>query len=92
MTKSVGIFEAKTHLSDLVDQVSRGSEVIITRHGKPSARLVPITPERNDSIENTPENVARRRQALQELRNIARRLKLNPTHGEIKSWINEGRE
>lgn len=37
---TVGAFEAKTHLSALLDRVAEGEEVIITRHGKPVARLV----------------------------------------------------
>jgi len=36
----IGDFEAKAKLSELLDRVSRGEEVIITRHGKPVARLV----------------------------------------------------
>lgn len=39
---TVGAFEAKTHLSTLLEKVSQGEEVIITRHGKPVARLVPV--------------------------------------------------
>jgi prevent-host-death family protein len=37
---TVGAFEAKTHLSSLLDQVAAGEEVLITKHGKPVARLV----------------------------------------------------
>jgi prevent-host-death family protein len=37
---TVGAFEAKTHLSVLLDRVAEGEEVIITKHGKPVARLV----------------------------------------------------
>ena len=37
---TVGAFEAKTHLSSLLDRVAEGEEVLITRHGKPVARLV----------------------------------------------------
>ena len=37
---TVGAFEAKTHLSTLLDRVAAGEEVVITRHGKPVARLV----------------------------------------------------
>lgn len=37
----IGAFEAKTHLSSLLDKVSQGQEILITRHGKPIARLVP---------------------------------------------------
>ena len=37
---TVGTFEAKTHLSTLLDRVAAGEEVLITKHGKPVARLV----------------------------------------------------
>lgn len=41
MTKSVGVHEAKTHLSRLLDRVGAGEEVVITRRGVEVARLVP---------------------------------------------------
>ena len=41
--QSIGLFEAKTHLSELVSRVERGEEVVITRHNKAVAKLVPIT-------------------------------------------------
>jgi len=41
MTKSVGVHEAKTHLSRLLDDVAAGEEVVITRRGTVVARLVP---------------------------------------------------
>lgn len=40
MTKSVGVHEAKTHLSRLLDDVARGDEIVITRRGREVARLV----------------------------------------------------
>jgi prevent-host-death family protein len=42
MTKSVGVHEAKTHLSRLLDDVAAGEEVLITRRGEPAARLVAL--------------------------------------------------
>jgi prevent-host-death family protein len=39
--REVGAFEAKTHLSELLVAVEAGEEVLITRRGKPVARLVP---------------------------------------------------
>jgi prevent-host-death family protein len=42
MTKSVGVHEAKTHLSRLLDVVAGGEEVVITRRGVPAARLVAL--------------------------------------------------
>jgi prevent-host-death family protein len=38
----VGAVEAKTHLSDLLDRVSRGEKITITRRGVPVAMLVPV--------------------------------------------------
>jgi prevent-host-death family protein len=40
MTKSVGVHEAKTHLSKLLEDVAAGEEVIITRRGEEIASLV----------------------------------------------------
>ncbi len=39
----VGAFEAKNKLSALLDRVEQGEEIIITRHGRPVARLIPST-------------------------------------------------
>ncbi len=39
--QQIGAFEAKNTLGALLDRVERGEEVVITRHGKPVARLVP---------------------------------------------------
>jgi prevent-host-death family protein len=39
--KEIGAFEAKNTLSALLDLVEAGEEIVITRHGKPVARLVP---------------------------------------------------
>jgi prevent-host-death family protein len=37
---TIGAFEAKTHLSSLLDRVAGGEDVLITKHGKPVARLI----------------------------------------------------
>ena len=44
--KEVGTFEAKTHLSALLDEVAGGAEVVITRRGVAVARLVPASAPR----------------------------------------------
>jgi prevent-host-death family protein len=44
MTKSVGVHEAKTNLSKLLERVSAGEEIAITRRGEEIARLVPARP------------------------------------------------
>jgi prevent-host-death family protein len=43
MTKSVGVHEAKTHLSRLLEDVAAGEEVVITRRGEAIATLVPVS-------------------------------------------------
>lgn len=45
MTATVGAFEAKTHLSALLQKVEAGEEITITKHGQPIARLVPVRPD-----------------------------------------------
>ncbi len=47
--ETVGSFEAKTHLAQLLERVVQGEEFTITKHGKPVARLVPTRPARPTS-------------------------------------------
>jgi prevent-host-death family protein len=82
--KQVGIFEAKTRFSRLVDEVERGEDIVITRHGRPVARLVPAPQVNPDAVE-------RRRKALMELREMARKRGTKISIEEIKGWIDEGR-
>ena len=42
--KTAGTFQAKTQLSQLLDQVEKGAAVTITRHGRPVAVLAPVAP------------------------------------------------
>lgn len=83
--KHVGMFEAKTNLSALVEEVEKGGAVVITRHGKPVAKLVRAEPVLTEA------EIARRLEALLAIRKTANELKINATPEEIKEWINEGR-
>ena len=40
--ETVSLYEAKTNLSALVERVTRGVEIVITKSGTPKARLVPL--------------------------------------------------
>lgn len=42
MSESVNVYQAKTHLSQLLDRVAAGEEIVIARAGRPIARLVPL--------------------------------------------------
>ncbi|HEY64975.1 MAG TPA: type II toxin-antitoxin system prevent-host-death family antitoxin [Caldilineae bacterium] len=43
---TVGAYEAKTHLSQLLERVARGERIVITKHGVPIAALEPVAPAR----------------------------------------------
>ncbi len=47
---TVGSFEAKTHLPQLLERVARGEKILITRHGKPTAMLVPAPTEETKDL------------------------------------------
>jgi prevent-host-death family protein len=48
---TVGAFEAKTHLSTLLDRVAGGEEITITKHGKAVARLVPASTANREQVD-----------------------------------------
>lgn len=66
----IGAFQAKNTLGSLLDRVERGEEIVITRHGRPVARLVPETRDWD---------VAAAREALQRMRDRV-------TPGERFDW------
>ncbi len=50
MARPVNIYDAKRHLSRLVDRASRGEEIIIAKAGTPVARLVPLRESREARV------------------------------------------
>ena len=72
--------EAKVHLPRLLDQVERGETLIITRHGRPIARLVP-------EVDRLQEEIDKSLAGIQELRKRTGRI----TVAELLSARNEGR-
>jgi prevent-host-death family protein len=71
--------EAKTKLPQLLDDVERGETLIITRHGKPIARLVPEEKSQQKTFDEV-------RAELMELRKHTGRA----TVAEILAWRHEG--
>jgi prevent-host-death family protein len=51
--RTVGTFEAKTHLSTLLEQVEGGEEITITKHGRAVARLVPVAGVSRERLADT---------------------------------------
>jgi len=77
---TVGAFDAKTHLSDLLDRVARGEKITITRHGVPAAMLVPISETRKRL---THAEIVSRMRAL--------RSRVKPDTMTVRDMIKEGR-
>lgn len=42
MGKPINLYEAKSHLSELVERAAAGEEIVIAKSGKPMARLIPV--------------------------------------------------
>lgn len=84
---TISSFEAKTRFGELLDRVANGEEVVITRHDKPVARVIP----------EGGGNLAEMREAAEGLLalrdKIAKRLKDTETltDSEVRSAIEEGR-
>ena len=83
---TVTAFEAKTRFGELLERVSKGEEVVITRHDKPVARLVPEGAQRLDEVKRS----VRGLRDLQQ--RIGRRSKAKLSDREVRSAINEGRQ
>ena len=79
--REVQASEAKTHLARLLDEVEHGETIVITRHGRPIARLIPEANRRRAEI----------RQAIEEIKAL-RRARPSLAPKEIKELINEGRK
>jgi len=76
----ISAFEAKNKLFHLLDLAEKGEEVIITRHGKQVARLMPIA---------KPFDREAARQAAEDIKKMGKGVKLDGI--TIKELINEGR-
>lgn len=78
--KTVGAYEAKTHLSELLEKVEAGEEIVITKHGAPVAKLVPVKKE---------VSVGERSAAIERIQKLGARLSLNGL--KVKDLVTEGR-
>jgi prevent-host-death family protein len=74
----IGVYQAKTHLPELLTKVARGEQVVITRHGRAIARLVPAEPVRQRDVSNV----------IEELKTLAKGRRAEMS---IREMIAEGR-
>ena len=83
----VTALEAKTRLGELLDRVARGEEIVITRHDKPVARMVP---EGGRNLQRVRSGVMELRQLQDAIRNRTKG-KARLPDAEVRAAIEEGR-
>jgi prevent-host-death family protein len=81
MSKKIGTYEARTHWSEVMQDVKKGERYVITHHGEPIAELVPSQAETRQERSKVA--------ARQLLEFMARR---KPGKVDIKAAIEEGRD
>jgi prevent-host-death family protein len=79
MARTVGAYEAKTHLPRLLDEVANGETITITKHGVAVARLVPPEDDKHRDV----------REAIEALREFRKGKTLGDV--SIRELIDEGR-
>ncbi|MGN6849197.1 MAG: type II toxin-antitoxin system Phd/YefM family antitoxin [Sphingomicrobium sp.] len=86
MTRHISIAEFKDHLSELIAAVQAGDEIVITRHGKAAAKVVPMVDD--DALRR------QREAATERIRAHVARMRAEgrtATIDELIAWKNEGR-
>ena len=81
LSETIGIFEAKTHLSQILEKVESGMEFIITRRGKPVAKINPVEKEKTMS----------QKEVLDGFRELRKHYNGEPGSFDIRAAIEEGR-
>ena len=81
MTQQIGAFEAKTHFSQIIEKVEHGEDFVITRRGKPVAKIIPFKQEPEMSWE----------EALEDFKRIRKLYRGEPGSFNIREAIEEGR-
>ena len=79
-SNAIGAYDAKTHLSELLERVGAGEEIVITKHGAPVAKLVPVKKEAS---------AEERAEAIRRIQKLASGLSLGGL--KITDLISEGR-
>ena len=77
--QSRGVFEAKTHFSEIIEQVLQGEEFLITRRGQPIAKITTVNGQNHEAIAKTIEDILQFRKGRKS------------TQSQSKAWIRQGR-
>jgi prevent-host-death family protein len=82
LNQQIGSFEAKTHFSQIINEVERGADYVVTRRGKPVAKIIPF--------EQKPEMTFQ--EAVAEFKELRKRFRGKPGSFNVREAIEEGRK
>jgi len=83
MAQHIGAFEAKTHFSQILVKTEQGEDFIVTRRGKPVAKIIPFRPESEMTMTF--------KEAVEQLREMRKYYRGKPGSFNIREAIEEGR-
>jgi prevent-host-death family protein len=81
LNQQIGAFEAKTHFSQIIDKVEHGADFVVTKRGKPVAKIIPFQKEREMT----------RQEAFEKLKEMRKLYRGKPGSFNIREAIEEGR-
>ena len=81
MAQSIGAFEAKTHFSQIIEKAEKGEDFIITRRGKPVAKIIPFEQKKEMTF----------KEAVEQLMEMQKFYRGEPGSFNIREAIEEGR-
>jgi len=80
--RQIGAFEAKTHFSQIINKVEHGADFVVTKRGKPVAKIIPF--------EQKPEMT--RKEAFERMKELRKLYRGEPGSFNIREAIEEGRK
>jgi len=80
--QQIGAFEAKTHFSRIIEEVEHGADYVITKRGKPVAKIIPFKQEKGMT----------REEALEGFKELRKRYRGKPGDFNIREAIEDGRK
>jgi prevent-host-death family protein len=81
MAQQIGAFEAKTHFSQIIEKAEKGEDFIITRRGKPVAKIIPFQQEKEMTF----------KEAVEQLKEFRKFYRGEPGSFNVREAIEEGR-
>ena len=82
MAQQIGAFEAKTHFSRIIDRAWQGEDFVVTKRGKPVAKIIPFKQEPEMTF----------KEAVEQLKEMRKLYRGEPGSFNIREAIEEGRK